>query len=204
MMAKGMRFVDEQGAADWILELEPVFTPRTHPARPNVAGMQCTMQVKIRNRTSGEYMASVATSGNASDFLSGGQDAQRIRSAQKALQQAMPALEKAIQDSIVRQAVEGRRMTMTVSYGPSLGSLPVAQDLERLAARMGRLPVLTNLRVQTEESAIRFEFQSLVATPTLLKLLEDALCATRKGTRMELLQTSNTGASVRWVAPRNE
>jgi hypothetical protein len=203
LMKKGMKFVDDPAIADWVVELEPSFTSRTHPVRTDSTGIQCAMQVKVKNRMTGEYMASVATAGNASDFLGGGEDLQRTRSATKALQQAMPVLEKSLQDSIVRQAAEGRQVGITVICGAPLSSVPDAKELDRICARMRRLPVLRGLKVEMDETGIAFECRSLLGMPALLRVLEDSLCVVRPGTRIEIAHASDALATVRWLGQRD-
>ncbi len=187
---KGFRVVDPTMSADWKIELKATYTPRTHPTN-GAEGVQCVLGFRLKNSRTGELFGGVKTDGRASDFRAGGAERQRARVAELAFKNASEEVHKAINDSIVQLAREGRTVMIRIG-GFDRDNRGVDPSIpEQLQARLATLPGVRAPSVGVTNGWLTVELKSLIPSDALAPLVASDACAllahsTPKLTKVEL------------------
>jgi hypothetical protein len=187
---KGFNITRSSAVPDWSIELVPTYTRRQHPVRAETSGVQCALSVRVRNTASGELLAGVQTSGDASDFQAGGEERQRARCVTKAFRSAAPELERQLMDGIIRMAREGREVALSV-VAPSQSAL-TTEALDDMQERWRVLPGVRLTRLATEGGLVSFVLKTPLRSASLPALFMEDFSTIWPGheARVELLSES--------------
>ena len=186
---KGFRIAEDAIEPDWRIVAKASYTEREHPT-DGKSGVQCQLTLKLVNAGTGDVASGLSTDGKASDFLSGGIDAQKRRAVETAFKKCAPDIHKAINDSIVRMAREGRPVRIRIG-GLDASRLGIdASTPSALQQRLEKLPGLRNPQVGVSNTWLTVELKSLVPSDLLGQLVASEACALVPNSRERLTRVA--------------
>jgi len=178
---KGLSLVESGGRCDWTIRLRSNYTARSYPGDSSRTGVQCSIAVQILNARTGVVEAGIASDGRASDFGGGGESRQRELALQKAFAGCGDKLHKALNDTIVKLAREGRPVEVRIQgLSGEDGSIDAGAP-SRVQEAVGRLPGIRDPRVEVEAGSLVLKLQSLLPADLLAELVANEVCAIHAG-----------------------